>query len=89
MNFGWDIRKDIETVVHEFGHTLGLEHEHQNPKAGIVWDEEVVYKTLANDGVNNWPRETTFHNIIEKIPMASIEGSGTRPLSCTTHLTRA
>ena len=34
MNFGWDIRNDIDTPVHEIGHTLGFPHEHQNPNAG-------------------------------------------------------
>ena len=29
-------------VLHEFGHVLGLHHEHQHPKAGIVWNKKVV-----------------------------------------------
>lgn len=46
MNFGWDLTRDpreIDTAVHEIGHTVGFPHEHQNPNAGIVWDEEAVY----------------------------------------------
>lgn len=46
MNFGWDLTRDpseIDTAIHEIGHTLGFPHEHQNPNAGIVWDEEAVY----------------------------------------------
>ncbi len=44
MNFGWDLTDDYghTTALHEIGHTLGLPHEHQNPFAGIVWDEEAV-----------------------------------------------
>jgi hypothetical protein len=76
MNFGWDLRGagGEDTALHEIGHTLGLPHEHQNPKAGIVWDEEAVYTALAAPP-NNWPRETTFHNIISKIPADSVQGS--------------
>lgn len=79
MNFGWDIaigsgHNGIDTVIHEIGHTLGFPHEHQNPYAGIKWDEEAVYRTLGNPP-NSWPRETTFHNIIRKISTEEVSGS--------------
>jgi Astacin (Peptidase family M12A) len=74
MNFGWDLRNDIDTAIHEIGHTLGFPHEHQNPKAGIVWDEEAVYRALAAPP-NSWSREQTFHNIIRKIPADLVQGS--------------
>lgn len=67
-NFNW------ETAAHEIGHSMGLPHEHQNPKAGIVWNEEAVYKALAQPP-NSWARETTFHNIIRKIQADSVQGS--------------
>ena len=57
----------IDVATHEIGHTLGFPHEHQNPNAGIVWDEEAVYKALGGPP-NNWSRETTFHNIIAQDP---------------------
>jgi len=31
------------SVLHEFGHALGLAHEHQHPDADIPWDREKVY----------------------------------------------
>ncbi len=82
MNFGWDLTRpgEIDTAVHEIGHTLGFPHEHQNPNAGIVWDEEAVYEELAG-WPNFWPRETTFWNIIRKIPPDSVEGSRWDPNS--------
>ncbi|MBI6899096.1 hypothetical protein JET64_20030 [Pseudomonas putida] len=34
-------------VLHEFGHALGMEHEHQHPQANIPWDLDAVRKLLA------------------------------------------
>ena len=37
MNLGWF---DVGTVIHEFGHVLGMIHEHQNPSGQkIMWDK--------------------------------------------------
>ncbi len=79
MNFGWDItvpdqHNGIDTVVHEIGHTLGLEHEHQNPFAGIIWDEPAVYAALGGEP-NNWDKETTYENIIKKLNKNQVNGS--------------
>ncbi len=83
MNFGWDIGVgggDIDTALHEIGHTLGFPHEHQNPNAGIVWDEEVVYSALAAPP-NRWDRNKTFNNIIRKINPDIVQGSNWDPNS--------
>lgn len=76
MNFGWDLTTPYgrDTALHEIGHALGFPHEHQNPNAGIVWDEETVYQTFAGPP-NNWSRERTFHNIIRKISPQAVAGS--------------
>lgn len=73
MNFGWNINNDIDTAIHEIGHTLGFPHEHQNPNAGIEWNEEAVYAALAA-APNNWDRETTFWNIIRKLRQSDVDG---------------
>lgn len=85
MNFGWNIatpdkHNGIDTAIHEIGHSLGFPHEHQNPFSGIVWDEEAVYKSLAAPP-NNWDRETTFDNIIKKLPTNEVNGSTWDPNS--------
>jgi hypothetical protein len=83
MNFGWDLTRraqEIDTAIHEIGHTLGFPHEHQNPNAGIVWDEEAVYAALGGPP-NNWDRATTFHNIIRKIQPDTVQGSNWDPNS--------
>lgn len=78
MNFGWDLTEDpqegMDTAIHEIGHTLGFPHEHQNPFAGIVWNEPAVYASLAAPP-NKWSKATTFHNIIEKIVPDTVQGS--------------
>lgn len=53
------------TVLHEFGHALGLEHEHQHPDADIPWDEDAVYEHIAN--TQNWPRSRIHDNILRKL----------------------
>jgi len=81
MNFGWDLTRqpnEIDTAIHEIGHTLGFPHEHQNPNAGIVWDEEAVYQALAQPP-NYWDRAKTFYNIIRKIPADTVQGSNWDP----------
>jgi hypothetical protein len=80
MNFGWDLTTTHggSTALHEIGHTLGMPHEHQNPFAGIVWDEEAVYRYLGGPP-NNWDRGTTFHNVLRKLDAAEVEGSDWDP----------
>lgn len=67
VNFGWDISNDIDTVLHNIGHVMGLKHEHQNPFNGLEWDEEAVYSKMSQPP-NNWPREVTYNNILRKYP---------------------
>lgn len=77
MNLGW---LDVTTVCHEFGHMLGLIHEHQNPRGKpIDWNEEAVYK-WAN-ATQGWDKETTYHNIIQKYSVGQTNGSGFDPES--------
>ncbi|MGI8872791.1 MAG: M12 family metallopeptidase, partial [Egibacteraceae bacterium] len=82
MNFGWDLTTDYgrDTALHEIGHTLGMPHEHQNPFAGIEWDEEAVYATFGAPP-NNWSRQQTFHNVLRKLDPGDVEGSTWDPNS--------
>jgi hypothetical protein len=82
MNFGWDLTTTWgrATALHEIGHALGLSHEHQNPNAGIVWNEPKVYEYFQGPP-NNWPRKTVESNILKKLSLNEVEGSGWDPVS--------
>lgn len=54
------------TVLHEFGHALGLQHEHQNPAGGIQWNREAVIKDLGGPP-NNWNNEIIENNIFRAL----------------------
>ncbi|MGH8550794.1 MAG: M12 family metallopeptidase, partial [Methylococcales bacterium] len=62
MNLGF---LDGGTAAHEFGHAIGLAHEHQNPAGGIEWNEEVVLRDLSGPP-NSWTPKQIRHNVLEK-----------------------
>ena len=82
MNFGWNLNDEWgrATAIHEIGHAIGLTHEHQNPRAGIVWDEDRVYQYFEGPP-NNWKRPQIHHNIIKKYSLSEVEGSRWDPQS--------
>lgn len=71
MNLGF---LDGGTAAHEFGHAIGLAHEHQNPRGGIEWNEEVVLRDLAGPP-NNWSPDQIRHNVLDKYAIDQIRGT--------------
>lgn len=85
MNYGWlepstSLREYQRVVRHEFGHALGMIHEHQNPAAQgqIPWDKEKVYAYYAQQG---WSREDVDFNIFEVYSADSTNHSAFDPTS--------
>ena len=77
MNLGWF---DVSTVMHEFGHVLGMVHEHQNPKGqSIQWNPEAVYSWSKL--TQGWDKATTDTNILNKYANDQINGSKFDPMS--------
>jgi hypothetical protein len=69
MNYGWlepntSLREYQRVVRHEFGHALGMIHEHQNPAASgqIPWDNPKVYAYYAQQG---WTKDDVDFNIFQ------------------------
>jgi len=52
------------TSLHEFGHALGLKHEHQNPLANIPWNKPAVYAFYLS--TNNWSKEKVDAQVLNK-----------------------
>ena len=53
---GWRVSYFRRTILHEFGHALGLSHEHYNPQCQIDLDMPAVVKYLMGPP-NNWSEE--------------------------------
>lgn len=75
MNLGF---LDGGTAAHEFGHAIGLAHEHQNPAGGIEWNEQVVLREAAKSP-NFWDEATARHNILDKYRADQIKGTDFDP----------
>lgn len=79
MCFGWlkegSLEQEIERVVlHEFGHALGLVHEHQNPEGGIDWNRQAVYDFYAGSP-NYWSKEEVDVNVLQAYEREKMQAS--------------
>ncbi len=77
MNFGWftpDTKEEDfkRTILHEFGHALGLLHEHKNPKANIVWNKPAVYADYLQS--QSWEPEDVDHNVFGRYSVSHSNG---------------
>ncbi|HMC15189.1 MAG TPA: M12 family metallopeptidase [Albitalea sp.] len=77
MNLGF---LDGGTAAHEFGHAIGLAHEHSSPMGGMEWNKPVVLRDLAGPP-NFWDAQMVEHNVFFKYSMDQINGTAFDPES--------
>lgn len=71
----------VERVVrHEFGHAIGLVHEHSSPAADLPWDTETVYTELAGPP-NHWSKELVDRNVFRRYSRTTSNHSDFDPAS--------
>jgi serralysin len=54
-------------VLHEFGHSIGLIHEHQQPVSNIHWDAQACYRYFGGPP-NCWTRQMVDSNVLHHYP---------------------
>lgn len=75
MNLGWldndtqfgseQFKNTGQVVLHEFGHAVGMIHEHQSPLGDpLKWNKDVVYEELLR--TNGWDRQMVDQNMFKK-----------------------
>jgi len=85
LNLGWlrDATRESEwqrVVLHEFGHVLSAIHEHSNPKGGIKWNVDAVYKAFSGPP-NRWPKPMIDVNILQKYSLDQLNATEFDPNS--------
>ena len=52
-------------ILHEFGHALGLKHEHQNPAVSIRWNEQAVLAEYRKR--QKWSDDKIRRNVLNRL----------------------
>lgn len=75
MNFEWI---SVWAILHEFGHCLGMKHEHQSAFSNIQWNKNKLYTWGRERG---WNKQKVDDNIIKQLDGKNFTNSTFDPLS--------
>lgn len=88
MNLGWLDNVQLDgyagggneggVVLHEFGHMIGLMHEHQRSDAGsgeFEWASDAEVMKFFTGPPNNWTPAMVRNNVLDKTPVTEFNGS--------------
>lgn len=68
MNLAFSFLRTTEgfrsTVIHEFGHAIGFQHEHNSPNVAYTWNEAQIIADMKAEG---WDEQTTRSNVIDSL----------------------
>jgi hypothetical protein len=81
MNLGWlDDDRHGGVVKHEFGHMLGLAHEHRRPDVAFEWDKPKVYADMMGPP-NNWSKDEIDKQVFHTLKADQLIGTAYDPKS--------
>ncbi|MCC6761185.1 MAG: hypothetical protein IT252_08200 [Chitinophagaceae bacterium] len=66
------------TVVHEFGHAIGMMHEHFSPMSGIQWNMDTLYADYAKVG---WGKDDVDNQVVYVAKQTYTNGTAYDPKS--------
>ncbi len=72
-------REIRRVVLHEFGHALGLFHEHQNPKISFTWNKQMMYAYYRR--THGWNQRKVDSNIFRRLNASTTKASEFDPKS--------
>ena len=75
MNFSWI---NVWAILHEFGHCLGMKHEHQSSFSNIQWNKNKLYDWGKERG---WNKQKVDNNVIKQLDGKNFTNSTFDPLS--------
>ncbi|OUM23674.1 hypothetical protein B8W72_27580 [Pseudomonas putida] len=67
------------TVLHEFGHALGAQHEHQHPGAQIPWNKALIHS--LHQGIPGWTAQDVEQQYFARLQPSGLLTTAYDPLS--------
>ena len=69
----------VSVILHEFGHAIGLMHEHSSPVSGIKWNKEYMYKLYKIQ--QGWSKEDVDYQVFRVLSNSYTNGTKYDPHS--------